>query len=148
MEEQKRVRTKKTVLLTGPKFFASSAPSSLLPGGTQQVEIASAPTRPRSAPDMHSLAMACVGLVPRPIPEPGLENAGVVGRARVRISGTMPRRRARTGNSYSPLCAALPCYTGYGQGWNQRDDLRSLFLSLMLDLLRGWKETNARSLDR
>lgn len=62
---------------------------------------------------MHSLAMACVGLVLRPIPEPGLENAGVVGRAGVRISGTMPRRRARTGNSYSPLCAEtaeLHCY--------------------------------------
>jgi len=60
---------------------------------------------------MHSLAMACVGLVPRPIPEPGLENAGVVGRAEVRISGTMPRRRARaTGNSYSPSprCDMLP----------------------------------------
>lgn len=54
--------------------------------------------------------MACVGLVPRPIPEPGLENAGVVGRAGARISGTMPRRRARTGNSYSPLRAAIPCH--------------------------------------
>lgn len=59
---------------------------------------------------MHSLAMACVGLVPRPIPESGLENAGVVGRAEVRISGTMPRRRARMGNSYSPSprCDILP----------------------------------------
>lgn len=28
----------------------------------------------------------------------------------VRISGTMPRRRARTGNSYSPLCAAILRY--------------------------------------
>lgn len=59
---------------------------------------------------MHSLAMACVGLVPRPIPEPGLENAGVVGRAGARISGTMPRRRARTDNSYSPLRAAIYCH--------------------------------------
>ncbi|KYQ51547.1 hypothetical protein ALC60_09313 [Trachymyrmex zeteki] len=56
---------------------------------------------------MHSLAMACVGLVPRPMPEPGLENAGVVGRTGARISGTMPRRRARTGNSYSPLRVAI-----------------------------------------
>jgi len=55
---------------------------------------------------MHSLAMACVGLVLRPIPEPGLENAGVVGRTGARISGTMPRRRAHMGNSYSPLRAA------------------------------------------
>lgn len=94
---------------------------------------------------MHSLAMACVGLVPRPIPEPGLENAGVVGRAGVRISGTMPRRRARTGNSYSPLCAALPCYRlrlGVELERRARD---SLFLSLtsILDLLQGWKEANA-----
>ncbi|KAH0952823.1 hypothetical protein HN011_000699 [Eciton burchellii] len=64
--------------------------------------------------------MACVGLVPRPIPEPGLENAGVVGRAEVRISGTMPRRRARaTGNSYSssPRCD-IPA-TSCGRGWNR-----------------------------
>lgn len=59
---------------------------------------------------MHSLVMACVGLAPRPIPEPGLENAGVVGRAVVRISGTMPRRRVCTGNSYSPHRAAMLCY--------------------------------------
>lgn len=94
---------------------------------------------------MHSLAMACVGLVPRPIPEPGLENAGVVGRAGVRISGTMPRRRARTGNSYSPLCAALPCYRLRLGVELERRSRDSLFLSLtsMLDLLRGWKEANA-----
>ncbi|EFN65663.1 hypothetical protein EAG_10920 [Camponotus floridanus] len=83
---------------------------------------------------MHSLAMACVGLVPRPIPEPGLENAGVVGRAGVRISGTMPRRRARTGNSYSPLRAALPCYRlRLGVELEIRDSL----LISMLDLLQG-----------
>lgn len=81
-----------------------------------------------SAPDMHSLAMACVGLVPRPIPELELENAGVVGRARVRISGTMPRRRARMGNSYSPLGAtAILCYqllpTGVGGNWMNRECL-------------------------
>lgn len=47
--------------------------------------------------------MACVGLVPRPMPEPGLENAGVVGRAGAPAPGTMPRRRASTGYSYSGL---------------------------------------------
>ncbi|KAK1137007.1 hypothetical protein K0M31_001535 [Melipona bicolor] len=67
---------------------------------------------------MHSLAMACVGLVPRPMPEPGLENAGVVGRARVPAPGTMPRRRACTGYSYSLLYAAMP-YRDCGQGWYQ-----------------------------
>lgn len=87
--------------------------------GRKQVEIASAPRcRPCSAPDMHSLAMACVGLVPRPMPEPGLENAGVVGRARVPAPGTMPRRRACTGYSYSLLYAAMP-YRDCGQGWYQ-----------------------------
>lgn len=102
---------------------------------------------------MHSLAMACVGLVLRPIPEPGLENAGVVGRAGVRISGTMPRRRARTGNSYSPLCAALSCYRlrlGVELERRARD---YLFLSLTSMLgcrtyyADGRKQT-LRSLDR
>ena len=86
--------------------------------GIKQVEIASARCRPCSAPDMHSLAMACVGLVPRPMPEPGLENAGVVGRARVPAPGTMPRRRACTSYSYSLLYAAIPC-RDCGQRWNQ-----------------------------
>ncbi|KAG7191023.1 hypothetical protein KM043_007069 [Ampulex compressa] len=91
---------------------------SRLDGVEKQVEIASARRRPRSAPDMHSLVMACVGLVPRPMPEPGLENAGVVGRAGIRVPGTMPRRRARTGCSYSLFRATMPCHD-CGQGWNQ-----------------------------
>lgn len=79
---------------------------------------------------MHSLATACVGLVPRPMPEPGLENAGVVGRPRARVPGTMPRRRARTSHGYSPFYAAMS-YRDRDQGVvpSRGDDLNVSRLS-------------------
>lgn len=55
---------------------------------------------------MHSLAMACVGLVPRPMPEPGLENAG--GRGSCQSASSW--HDAASSRSYGlQLFAALCC---------------------------------------
>lgn len=136
--------TKKTVSLTGPKFFASSAVVSLTRwhvGSRNRVCSNTATLRPR-----HAL----IG--------DGLRRPSTAAYTRTRVGKCGGRGSCQSADFWhdaaSPrsyrqqLFAAMCCVTllpaAARGGIGERDDPRlSLSLSLMLDLLRGWKEANS-----